>query len=218
MRAFLTRWGVAALALVGGVAVGWWLVGALGLVALVGECRGHKRAQEAAVAPQVAPPTKAEERAQDKVVPCVDVKAIEPSRKERARVAEEYHRPDLAPLAGEFERRPPSARPAEIVGERVLPLMPDGGRALITLEPDGRVEVTTVANPEPFFGWRSAYEAGALYGVGSGGDARWRAWAAVEPLRLGRVHLRVEAGAEQRAGQVDAYAMAGAVWRGGRSR
>lgn len=224
MREFLTKWGTAALALVGGVAVGWWLVGALGLVALVGECRGHKRAQEVVVAPVVAPPTRAEEKAEERVLPGRDVRAIEPGKRERARIAEEYHRPDLAPLAGEFERRLPSvpgqvaARPAEVVGERVLPAMPDGGRALVTLEPDGRVEVTTVTNPEPFFEWRSAYEVGGLYGVGSGGDARWRAWAAVEPLRLGRVHLRVEAGAEQRAGQVDAYAMAGAVWRGGRDR
>lgn len=212
------RWGMRLVALAATVGAGWWAASALGLLVLVGDCSGHKAEQEVVVAPVVAPPTRAEEKAEERVLPCVDVRAIEPGKRERARIAEEYHRPDLAPLAGEFERRLPSARPAEVIGERELPLMPDGGRALVTLEPDGRVEVTTVSNPEPFFGWRSTYEAGALYGVGSGGDARWRAWAAAEPLRVGHLHLRVEVGAEQRAGQVDAYAMAGAVWRGGRSR
>jgi len=212
VREFLTKWGVKAAVFAGSVAAGWWLAGALGLVALVGECRGHKKAQEVAVAPVVAPPTKAEEKAEERPLPCVDVKAIEPGKKERRRIAEEYRRDDLRELGREFEVGA-TPRVAEILGERELPVMPDGGRALVTLEPGGRVEVTTVANPEPSLEWRSAYEAGALYGVGSGGDARWRAWAAVEPLRLGRVHLRVEAGAEQRAGQVDAYGMAGAVWR-----
>lgn len=217
MKDYLKKLGVQALVVVGGMWVGWWVFGALGLATMVGECRGHKKAQEVVTAPVVAPPTKAEEKAEERPLPCVDVKAIEPGKKERKRIAEEYHRDDLRELGRELEARA-TPRVAEILGERELPVMPDGGRALVTLEPDGRVEVTTVANPEPFFEWRSAYEVGGLYGVGSGGDARWRAWAAVEPLRLGRVHLRVEAGAEQRAGQVDAYGMAGAVWRVGEGR
>lgn len=221
MRAFLARWWPRLAALAAGIGTGWLVAGGLGGLALLGECRGHGRAQESVVAPVVAPPTRAEEKAEPKVVPCVDVQAVEPGKKERKRIAEEYRRPDLAPLAGEFERRLPSVpgqvavRPAEVVGERELPLLPDGGRALVTLEPEGRVELTVVANPEPFFGVGLEWEVGALYGVGSGSDARWRAWAAAEPLRLGRFRLRLEAGAERRAGQVDAYAMAGAVFRGG---
>ncbi|KAB2853266.1 MAG: hypothetical protein F9K41_13860 [Sphingopyxis terrae] len=40
-----------------------------------------------------------------------------------------------------------------------------------------------------------------------------RAWAAVEPLRFGRLHLRGEAGVDLRGGEADAYVMAGIVWR-----
>lgn len=238
MNATAKKWGVRLAALAATVGAGWWLVGALGLVALVGDCRGHEAEQEAVIAPVVAPPTAAEAKADDKVLADRDVRAIEPGKKERARIAEEYHREDLREVAEAFEASllggvadgggrgvdelprvtAPAPRVAEIVGERILPVMRHGGKALVTLEPDGRVELTTVANPEPRFEWRSAYEFGGLYGVGSTGDARWRAWAAAEPLRVGHLHLRVEAGAEQRAGQVDAYAMAGAVWRGGRDR
>ena len=212
-------WITSAVALFAGMGVGWLFV-ALGGIALVGECRGHKKAQDVVTEPVVAPPTKAEEKAPPKVVPCVDVQAIDPGKKDRKRMAEEYHRPDLAPLANEFERRLPSvpgqvaARPAEILGERELPLMPDGGKALITLEPDGRVEITTVANPDPFFEWESDFEVGAVYGKGFGGEARWRGWAAVEPFSLGRFHARLEVGAEGRAGQTDPYVMAGGVFRG----
>jgi len=238
VNATAKRWAARFVALAATVGAGWWLAGVLGLVALVGDCRGNKAEQEAVVAPVVAPPTPAEEKAEERALPGRDIKAIEPGRKERARIAEEYHREDLREVAEAFEAAllggvadgggrvvdelprvaAPAPRVAEIVGERELPVLRHGGKALVTLEPDGRVELTTVANPEPRFEWRSAYEFGGLYGVGSAGDARWRAWAAAEPLRVGHLHLRVEAGAEQRAGQVDAYAMAGAVWRGGRDR
>lgn len=236
MNATAKRWAARFVALAATVGAGWWAASALGLLVLVGDCRGHEAEQEVVVAPVVAPPTAAEAKAEEKLLPDRDVKAIEPGKKERARIAEEYHRPDLAKPAADKPLRIKCVtkgcaeaeadviarwneeQSAEVLGERELPLMPDGGRALITLEPDGRVEVTTVANPEKDFAFGSAYEFGGLYGVGSAGDARWRVWAAAEPLRVGHLHLRVEAGAEQRAGQVDAYAMVGAVWRGGRSR
>lgn len=232
MKQLLVKWGVALVTLAGGVAAGWWLIGSLGIAAFVGECRGHKQAQEVITAPVVAPPTKMEEKAKEKIVPDVDVKAIEPGKKERKRIAEEYHRPDLA--------KPPADKPlrikcvtkgcaeaeadviahrnetqaAEILGERELPLMPDGGKALITLEPDGRVEITTVANPDPFFEWESGFEVGAVYGKGLSGETRWRGWVAVEPFSLGRFHARLEVGAEGRAGQTDPYIMGGGVFRG----
>jgi hypothetical protein len=52
-----------------------------------------------------------------------------------------------------------------------------------------------------------------MYGIGSEGEARGRAWGAVEPLRFGRLHLRGEIGADVRAGVTDGYVMAGVVWR-----
>lgn len=233
MNATAKKWGVRLAALAATVGAGWWLVGALGLVALVGDCRGHEAEQEAVIAPVVAPPTAAEAKADDKVLADRDVRAIEPGKKERARIAEEYHREDLREVAEAFEASllggvadgggrgvdelprvtAPAPRVAEIVGERILPVMRHGGKALVTLEPDGRVELTVVAAPEKLFEWSATYEAGGLYGIGRAGDTRARAWAAVEPLRFARLHLRIEAGADLRAGTTDPYALAGIVWR-----
>lgn len=188
-----------------------------GVAILVGECRDFRARGKADTAPVVAPPTKLEQKAEPKVLPCRDVQAIEPGTKARQKIAEKYNRPDLAP--------DPNARafelgitqpPAEILGERKLQPMPNGGTALVTLEPDGRVEVTVVANPEKLFEWRTTYEAGALYGYGTNGgtgDTRARAWVAAEPLRFAHLHLRIEAGADLRAGTTDPYALAGIVWR-----
>lgn len=193
-----------------------------GVGLFVGECRDFRARGKADTAPVVAPPTKIEQKAEPKVLPCRDVQAIEPGAKARQKLAEKYHRPDLAQKSSQAElARPvkspdfdkPAAPPAEILGERMLHPMPTGGTALVTLEPDGRVELTVVANPERLFEWRTTYEAGALYGIGQEGDTRARAWVAAEPLRFARLHLRIEAGADLRAGTTDPYIQAGVVWR-----
>lgn len=183
-------------------------------IALAGECNSFRGNRAQATAPIVAPPTKLEQKAEPKLLPCRDVQAIEPGAKVRQKLAAKYHRPELATreLARDFELGI-TQPPAEILGERQLQRMPASGTALMTLEPDGRVELTVVAAPEKLFEWRATYEAGALYGVGQGGDTRARAWAAVEPLRFARLHLRIEAGADLRAGTTEPYALAGIVWR-----
>ena len=195
------------------------VVGALTIVAsivaaavLVGECNAFRRETKIETAPVVAPPTKIEERAEPIVLPCRDVQAISPKPKDRKRIAEKYHRPDLAADANRLAVDG-FMRSAQILGERTIPRAPEGGTALLTLEPDGRVEMTVTPEPEKLFDWRARWELGGLYGVGTAGDTRGRAWAAVEPLRFARLHLRVEAGADLRSGQTDGYVMAGVVWR-----
>lgn len=189
----------------------------LGGVALAGECNGFRADRAKDTAPVVAPPTKVEQKAEPKLLPCRDVQAIEPGTRARQKLAEKYHRPDLAQpapeLARQFEQGISRLKPAEILGERELPAAPQGGTALLTLEPDGRVEITVVEKPEPLFEWRAHYEAGGLYGIGQGGDTRGRGWVAVEPLRFARLHLRVEGGVDLREGAANGYAMAGVVWR-----
>ena len=189
----------------------------LGGIALAGECNGFRGKSKAAVEPMVAAPTKVEEKAPAIVLPCRDVQAIDPKPAVREKLAEKYHRPDLAPpspeLARQFENGITAPVRAEILGERELPPTPNGGTALVTLEPGGRVEVTVVPKPERLFEWKSTYEAGALYGVGQGGDTRGRGWVAVEPLRFARLHLRIEGGVDLRAGTAGGYALAGVVWR-----
>lgn len=189
----------------------------LGGIALAGECNSFRADRAATTAPVVAPPTKVEDDAAGKRLPCEAVEAIEPSAKARQKLAGKYHRPDLAPaapeLARQFEQGIFRLKPAEILGERELPPAPNGGTALLTLEPGGRVEVTVVAKPQKLFEWKSTYEAGALYGIGQGGDTRGRGWVAVEPLRFARLHLRVEGGVDLRAGTATGYALAGVVWR-----
>lgn len=189
-------------------------------VILAGECNAFRGQSRQDTAPVVAPPTQIEAKSPERLLEKVNIVAIDPSEKDRSRLAEKYHRPDL--VAQKLSQGEPSSSAdttknpqtlAEILGERTLPPMPAGGTALLTLEPGGRVEMTVAPNPEKLFEWRSVYEMGAVYGVGTAGDTRGRAWGAVEPLRFGRIHLRVEAGVDLRAGQTDGYAMAGAVWR-----
>ena len=216
----MTNWKPKLALLTGNIVV---VAGALlGLALLVGECRDFRAGGKAATEPVVTPPTKLEQKAEPKLLPCRDVQAIEPGTRARQKLAAKYHRPDLAAPADANARAfelgithtTKSPQPvAEILGERELQPMPAGGTALMTLEPDGRVELTVVAAPEKLFEWRATYEAGALYGVGQGGDTRARAWAAVEPLRFARLHLRLEAGADLRAGTTNPYALAGIVWR-----
>ena len=97
--------------------------------------------------------------------------------------------------------------------------MPDGGKLWAWLEQDGSTTIVTKANdPKPapserFWSLRPVWELGALAGVGTEGEARWRGWGAVEPLRAGRLHLRAEAGVESRAGVADGYGMVGGVVR-----
>jgi hypothetical protein len=188
-------------------------------VVLVGECNAFRSDQAEKSVPSVAPPTKVEERSPEVVLPCRDVVAIEPSEKDRKRLAEKYRNPEIlrAPESGDNANVHSGAtfvqnEPA-ILGERELPPMPSGGTALVALEPSGRVELTVAPNPEPLIDWRATWEAGAMYGIGSEGEARGRAWGAVEPLRFGRLHLRGEIGADVRAGVTDGYVMAGVVWR-----
>lgn len=180
---------------------------------LAGECRDFRHSAQNASVPSVAPPTKAEEKAEAVILPCRDVQAIEPGKRERERLAEKYAKPEIAGLAREFEIGATAPLRTEILGERVLPEMPAGGTALLTLDQTGRVDVTVKPNPERLFELRSVYEFGALYGIGTDGEKRGRAWVAAEPLRFARLHLRAEAGVDLRAGQSDGYAMAGVVWR-----
>lgn len=192
----------------------------IGGIVLAGECNSFRGKTKLDTAPVVAPPTKIEQKAEPKLLPCRDVQAIEPGTKARQKLAAKYHRPDLAPAPAPSDTANARAfelgltqPPAEILGERRLQRMPEGGTALLTLEPDGRVELTVIAAPEKLFEWRSTYEFGGAYGIGQAGDTRGRAWAAVEPLRFARIHLRAEAGVDLRSGTTDAYALAGLVWR-----
>lgn len=178
---------------------------------LVGECNSFRSDRQKDATPVLAPPTKLEVSAPPVVLPCRDVQAIEPTPKQRETLAKRYNKPELAAPVGE-DRAFKMALDA-ILGERLLPPMPSGGTGLLTLTPEGRVDLTVAPKPEPLWDWHSTYEAGAVYGIGTGGDTRGRAWVAVEPLRFARLHARAEAGVDLRSGQSDAYIMGGFVFR-----
>ena len=109
--------------------------------------------------------------------------------------------------------------PLLLVDGRPYPESPAGGKLWVRLEADGETTVVVKPNePKPlpaekFFQFGNVWELGGLYGIGQDGETRSRAWAAYEPIRLGRIHLRAEAGVDLRAGQSDGYVMGGAVWR-----
>lgn len=195
-------------------------------IVLGGECHSFREEARQEATPAPAPPTDLEQRAEVAPVPCEGapggvLQTLEPGKRDRRRLAETYRRPELEAPSTAVEKSeqaggltlPDGWLASQILGERELPKLPEGGTALVTLEADGRVEVTVAPRPRKFFDWRSTWEIGGLYGRGQDGEERARGWVAVEPTRAGRIRLRLEAGADLRAGTSDAYVMAGAVWR-----
>ena len=180
---------------------------------------------------QVLPPTPEEAATPHETVPCVPVQALKPSPKRLKEIAKAtgglVAATIPAPVAvpphlGEIVA-PATAGgvtyPLLLVDGRPYPESPAGGLLWILLEENGAATVIAEPNPpkplptERFWQFGSVYEFGGLYGIGQGGDTRARGWAAIEPLRAGRIHLRAEVGVDLRNGGTDGYVMGGAVWR-----
>lgn len=213
------------------------LGGAIGLsVALIllgGECSAWKQDHPKPPPPvaQIIPPTPGEIATPSTVLPCVPVQVLQPSPKRLKEIAKETGwlagapKPSgvvVPPHLGEIVAPAGSSEPNYpllLVDGRPYPESPAGGKLWVTLEQDGSANVIAKPNePKPlpaerFWQFGNTFELGGLYGVGQGGDTRSRAWGAWEPVRLGRIHLRAEAGVDLRAGQSDGYVMGGAVWR-----
>jgi len=218
-------------------AVSLGLGGAIGLFAALalvgGECSAWRQDHPKPPPPvaQILPPTPGEIATPSTVLPCVPVKVLQPSGKRLKEIAKETGGLVGAPKSPEVvvpprfgEIVPPAGAgepdyPLLLVDGRPYPESPAGGKLWVTLEQDGSANVIAKPNePEPlpaerFWQFGNVFELGGLYGVGQGGDIRSRAWGAWEPVRLGRIHLRAEAGVDLRAGQSDGYVMGGAVWR-----
>lgn len=190
------------------------------LVLLAGECSEHLLTQRIKTAPRPATQT-------NRVASWGRVEvgggssrivALRPSEKERrklernfgVKLSAESPSRKLSDIGSDASKESPGkVTQREVLAVRELPPMPTGGRALITLPPGGgEVEVTIKANRAKFLELTGIYGIGALAGLDQDGQ-RWRGYAFYEPLRLGRLHTRVEAGAEGRSGDSGLYAMAG---------
>ncbi len=213
------------------------LGGAIGLFAALalvgGECSAWRQDHPKPPPPvaQILPPTPGEIATPSAVLPCVPVKVLQPSGKRLKEIAAETGglvgatKPTEVVVPPRFGEIVPPAGSGEpdypllLVDGRPYPESPAGGKLWVTLEQDGSANVVAKPNePEPlpeerFWQFGNVFELGGLYGIGQGGDTRSRAWAAWEPVRLGRIHLRAEAGVDLRAGQSGGYVMGGAVWR-----
>ena len=213
------------------------LGGALGIVfallVLGGECSAWRQDHPKPAPPvtSVLPPTPGELATPSTVLPCVPVKVLQPSPKRLKEIVRETGGLVGAPTAPPVEVPPhlgeivaPRASsepdyPLLLVDGRPYPESPAGGKLWVTLEQDGSANVIAKPNPEKpkpadkFFEFRNVWELGGMYGVGQGGDTRSRAWAALEPIRLGRIHVRGEVGVDLRGGEQGGYAMAGFVYR-----
>ena len=210
------------------------VLGALAVLAVIGgECSAWRQEHPKPKPPvaTVLPPTPGELATPHETLPCVPVQVLKPTEKRRKEIAKETgglvvapnappvavppHLGEIVPPAGSSE----PDYPILLVDGRPYPESPAGGKLWVTLEQDGSANVIAKPNPEKpkpadkFFEVRNVGELGGMYGVGQGGDTRSRAWAALEPIRLGRIHVRGEVGVDLRGGEQGGYAMAGFVYR-----
>lgn len=183
----------------------------------------------AGVAIRADPPRYARDWGREVVAcPSGGIVALRPAQRELEAIAERFDLPDLV---GKDAQDPTSARPSPFqlfkrddpatLGDRkilnafAVPKMPWGGEGLATLRPDGVTDVHLIAAPRPRFELSRQWGGGAMVGL-SDVDAfgeRWKAYLFAEPLRVGSVWLRGEAGIEGRGGTQGWYALGGIEWR-----
>jgi hypothetical protein len=149
----------------------------------------------------------------DLAIPAVPWRVLE-------RLAREYEAPRLATVtpAGEVVDARGAVLPGGLAGAEValgefrLPRLPEGGGALVTREPGGEVSLSVRPEARPFFGLRSEWAAGAMVSPADPAG-EWRGYVRWSGLRVGRVHVVAEGGAQARAGASSAYALVGAEVR-----
>lgn len=160
--------------------------------------------------------------------PPPEIVALKPTSRDLEALAARFKLPDLIrtqPGGAEPEAKnsgfrlfkhdaATEAQPGDriILNSFKVPKMPWGGEGLATLRPTGETDVHLIAAPRPRIELLGQWGLGALAGQDTDGN-RWRAYGFIEPLRLGSVYLRGEAGAEGRAGSTGAYALVGFEWR-----
>lgn len=183
----------------------------------------------AGVAVRVQPPRYARDWQAVRVeCPSDGIVALRPAQRELVSIANKFDLPDLVAtkatdlkpsdvhrfgLFGKSE--PGQLGERKILNAFAVPRMPWGGEGLATLRPDGVTDVHILANPRPRSEFTRQWGGGAMVGL-SDEDAfgqRWRAYLFAEPLRVGSVWLRGEAGLEGRAGTQGYYALLGFEWR-----
>ncbi len=206
------RWASGSLA---GVKLGAALLAALAVLVLLGELAAWRSAREVERrVVQVAPTRRFADLERVRVpaelaVPVVPGRVLE-------RLARDYDRPGLATVTagGEVVEARGAVLPGGLAGAEValgefrLPRLPEGGGALVTREPGGEVSLVVKPEARRFVGLRSEWAAGALVAPGDPAG-EWRGYLRWSGLRLGRVHVVAEAGAQARAGASSAYALVG---------
>ena len=197
------------------VKLGAAVVAALALLVVLGELAAWRRVREVEQrVVQVAPTRRFADIERVRVpaelaVPVVPGRVLE-------RLARDYDRPALATVtpAGEVVDARGAVVPggfagAEVaLGEFLLPRLPEGGSGLVTREPGGEVSLVVKPEARPFFALRSEWAVGAMVAPQDPGG-EWRGYVRWSGLRLGRVHVVAEGGAQARAGASSAYALVG---------
>lgn len=159
--------------------------------------------------------------------PPLGIVALKPSSRDLEALAERFKLPDLIDTTRSAEPEAQDsgfrlfkrdAATEALPGDRRIlkafnvPKMPWGGEGLATLRPTGETDVHLLAAPRPRLEIAGQWGFGGLIGQDTEGG-RWRAYGFIEPLRLGSVWLRGEAGTEGRESGATAYVLVGAEWR-----
>jgi len=201
------------------VKLGAAVVAALALLVLLGELAAWRRVREVERrVVQVAPTRRFAELERVRVpaelaVPVVPGRVLE-------RLARDYDRPGLATVTagGEVVEARGAVLPGGLAGAEValgefrLPRLPEGGGALVTREPGGEVSLVVKPEARRFVGLRSEWAVGAMLSPADPAG-EWRGYVRWSGLRVGRVHVVAEGGAQARAGTSSAYALVGAEVR-----
>lgn len=190
-------------------------------IILAGECRGHREDNRVLTVPVRAEDTKAAADMERGPLSdtCPDVTALKPTAKERKRIERDYPGTVLKTqrlidrVGGGAEDTqqplPVGTHGSALLAEKILPRLPFGGRALVTLPPGGgEVEFTVKPNSAPFFSFQPTYSVSALVGYRDGLLAQ-RAEVSADWLSAGRLHLVSSAGFERYGDTSGTFVLAG---------
>lgn len=177
-------------------------VAAGALLLLAGECKRHRETDAIAMAPKVAVNVPRFERYKPESIEAT-IQAWRPPERAARRIERDF---------GVTVKSTGSDKGADLLAHKEVTVdCGEGGTRtleIVATLPEGsgprEAEIRTRQSGQKFFGLTG------VWGLGGGikktpDDDRWKLYGLFEPARVGRWHLRLEGGAESRAGDIEPF-------------